>query len=206
MTEIKLLYSSDFFDLIDNLLDQFLNTQTARCFGEEFGKNINSNAKDYFSITIDHKELRNNITTLGVLLDDLKFNKSRNGCTYAIFIDTAKIDGPLFRPFLVILLAHQICHFAFYYELFIKHENNTGNTMHKNFISDVTSNKYIEDKQEIIYQNLIDVHSIPDLLKDMGEISKVHFTRSLDSIIDYERFFYDFIEHMNISNEIKNKI
>ena len=204
MKEMKILNSCDFFSLLDNLLSQFLDNKSARCLGEELGKSISSDAKDYFSITVDHKEIKNDITMLGFLLDDFKFDKSRNGCTYSIFIDTMKIDGPLFQPFLTILLAHQICHFAFFYELFMKHASNKEINIHKKFLDDVISNKYM-NKQDYINQHLIDVHNIPDLIKNMGEIKKEHFTRKLDSVINYDSFFFDFIEHMNTFYKMKNK-
>jgi hypothetical protein len=205
MKETKQLQSSDFFDLLDNLLSQFLDTQSARCIGEDLGENISVNAKKYFSITIDQRELSDNLTMLGVLIDDFKFDKTRNGYTYAIFIDPIKIEGPLFNSFLIILLAHEICHFAFLYELFINYERDADIIIHNNFFKNISPSKNMDKIQSSSnYQDLFDAHNILNLIEHMGEINKEHFTKSLNSMINFESFFYDFIEHMNKFYESKN--
>jgi hypothetical protein len=116
-----MILPSQFFDLLDCLAGQFFTTRpTVLCTGKDFGVQLVSDAKDYFSVAIKPVELPGNRAVLGVLLDDSAHIGSRKGYTLAIYIDVSKIDGKVFGVFSSIILAHEICHFAYYYELFIK--------------------------------------------------------------------------------------
>ena len=193
MKKEKKISSSDFFDILDCLLCQFLNSKSARCAGNDFGKNISSKAKDFFEITVKSTELDNHLAILSVLSDASFYDKSRNGCIYTIFIDTKKIEGHLFHSFLILLIAHQVCHFAFFYELFINLEDKKELSLHKDFKHALSS----IDKQNKVNKKGSEEHSITNIIENMGKFNKKHFANGKASSINYECFYKDFINHLN---------
>jgi hypothetical protein len=191
-----------FYDLLDCLAGQFFNTRTAHCVGNDFGINISVNAKEYFSVVIIPEKLINDCAVLGVLLDDSSHIASRNGFTFVIYIDTDKIDGEAFEIFSAIILAHEICHFSFYYELFIKLGDNTGITAHSNFTHavSVTMMGAITEEEDSASQTIFDEHNISDLLKNLRKYPKRHFTKGKESKIDYQLFLDKFLDRLRITH------
>ena len=193
-----MILANHFHDLLDCLAGQFFTTKTAECVGNDFGINISVNAKEYFSVVIIPEKLINDRVVLGVLLDDSSHIASRNGFTFVIYIDTDKIDGDAFGIFSAIILAHEICHFSFYYELFIKLGDNTGITAHSNFTHAVSVSMMgtITEEEDSTSQTIFDEHNINDLLKNLRKYPKKHFTKGNHSLIDYNSFFNDFFNRL----------
>ena len=196
-----MIQAHHFYDLLDFLAGQFFNTRNARCVGNDFGINISVNAKEYFSVAIIPEALNNDRVVLGVLLDDSSHIASRNGFTFVIYIDTSKIDGAAFEALSAIILAHEICHFSFYYELFIKLGDNTGITAHSNFTHavSVTMMGAITKEEDSTSQTIFDEHNISDLVRNLRKYPKKHFTKGQDSKIDYQGFLDKFIERLRIT-------
>jgi hypothetical protein len=199
-----MILSNHFFDLLDCLAGQFFGNSPASCSGEKFGINISSNAKEYFSIAIIPEELSNNLDVLGVLFDDSAYIPSRNGFTFAIYIDLSKysensknVQDTLFS----IILAHEICHFAFYYELFLMLGDNTGIVAHSNFTHSISGTFMgaVIQEQDKTSQTLFDGHNIADLVRNLKEFPKSHFSKGHETKIDYKRFLDGFLKHFNIS-------
>jgi hypothetical protein len=189
MNKTKELSSNIFFDMLDCLFSQFLAPpHSASCVGADFGGNICQNAKDFFSARAIQEKLDSRLTMFTVLLDNSHHIDLKYGCTYTIFIDTSKIEGVLFRPFLSALFAHQICHFAFLYELFLELGGETGITAHNNFINALA-------KIDKGYPSLEDTHF--ELISKMGKYPADHFTHGKASKIDYNSFFNDFMNHLD---------
>jgi hypothetical protein len=201
MKKNKQICSRHFYELLDCLADQFLYNKSATCTGEMLGKNISSNVKDCFSITIRPETLPSDILTIAVLSEKSSQTKLKE-YIYTIFIDLSEIEGVLYKSFLSIVLAHQMCHFVSFYELFLKLDDNAKFAAH--IITNTISNILADDMQgNDRYQNEvqekidnIDKHNIEDILKTMGDYSKEHFYMGNDTEIDYNKFFKDFIDHL----------
>jgi hypothetical protein len=196
-----MIRSIHFHDLLDCLAGQFFNSEgrNALCTGKEFGLGISSAAQEYFSVAIIPEDLPDNIVVLGVLSDDSAQIASRNGHTFTIYIDVNKIEGPVFKVFSSLIIAHEICHFAFYYELFINLGDNTGIRLQNNFkyqVSDKLIDAVIEE-QDSTFQTNVDEHNITELIDTFGKYDKRHFTKGSGTLIDYYGFFHDFFSYLN---------
>ena len=193
-----------FYDLLDCLAGQFFENGNAQCVGNEFGIHLSLAAKDYFSVAIIQEELPDNKAVLGVLIDDSAHDPSRNGYTLVIFIDTRKITGEIYEILFLLILAHEVCHFVFYYELFIKLGDNTGIVTHSNF-THIVAIKLIEaiiEEQDSTSQTIMDEHDIDSLARNYRNFPKKHFTKGKDSNIDYKHLLDDFFNYLHIGEKI----
>jgi len=193
--------SFHFYDLLDCLAGQFFNTNYAECVGNDFGINISTNAKEYFSIVIIPESLSDNQEVLGVSFDDSVHKPSRTGFTFTIYIDFSKYSEEIQKTLFFIILAHEVCHFAFYYELFIALGDNTGIVTHSNFthaISGTFMGTVIQEHDKTS-QTLFDGHSIANLVRNLKKFPKSHFSKGNETKIDYQSFLDDFLKHFNIS-------
>jgi len=183
MKKNEQIYSRHFYELLDHLADQFLHNEFALCTGKMLGKDICLSFKNCFSIAIIPEKLPSDFLTIAVLAKNTSQAKSKE-YVYTIFIDLSEIDGVLNNSFLSIILAHHMCHFASFYELFLELEDKTE------FVA------YINSTQQAIPNTRIDMHNIADILKAMGDYPKEHFTIGSDTKIDYKSFFKDFSDHL----------
>jgi len=201
-----MILANHFYDLLDCLAGQFFNSETksARCVGNDFGVNLSLNAKDYFSVVIIPERLIDDRVVLGVLLDDSSHMASRNGFTFVIYIDVDKVDGEAFKIFSAIILSHEICHFSFYYELFIKLGDNTGIIAHSKFTHAVsfTMMDAITEEEDKTSQTIFDEHNINDLVRNMRRYPKKHFTKGKDSKIDYQGFLDKFLDRLHYNEMV----
>jgi hypothetical protein len=195
-----MIYSRYFYDVLDCLLGQFLNNNYAECVEKEFGINISSSAKEYFSIAVISEELQNDLAVIGILLDDSAHRASRNGFTFTIYIDLRRFTGLAHKICVLLITAHEICHFAFYYELFIRLGDNTGIRCHSDFTHAVSSKLIgaVTNEQDITSQTVFEEHDIQSLLRNLGNFSKDHFSKGQETDIDYKAFLDDFLKHIKI--------
>lgn len=201
-----MIRSVHFYDLLDNLAGQFFYSETnsARCSKAEFGVQISLAAKEYFSLAVIPKELPGDRVVLGVLSDDSAMIAARNGYTFTIYIDIEKIrthfTDPLgFKLMSLIILAHEICHFAYYYELFVGIGDSTG-SREQNIFKYQISEKLIDaviEEDDSTSQTNIDEHDIEELVDTFGRYNKEHFTKGGGTLINFNDFFYNFLEHLN---------
>jgi len=194
-----------FHNLLDCLAGQFFSTNEAICVGNEFGIQLSLAAKSYFSVAIIPDTLPHNKVVLGVLLDDSVRVPSRNGYTFVIYIDKEKIYEPLYKILVSMILAHETCHFAFYYELFIKLGDNTGIVTHSKFAHTVSVKLIgaVTQEQDNTSQTITDEHDIEDLAKNFRKYSKKHFSKGRDTSINYKEMIDNFFEHLYIGKMIK---
>ncbi|MDR2589175.1 MAG: hypothetical protein LBC67_07085 [Spirochaetales bacterium] len=200
-----MIQAIQFYDLLDCLAGQFIGAQSARCVGKEFGLHIISAAKDYFSIAIIPEKLSHEQVVLGVLLDDSCHIGSRNGYTFTIYIDLSKIDGNAFEIFSYIILAHEICHFAFYYELFRKLGENTRIIAHSNFTHTVSKTLIgaVTREQDTTSQTIFDEHNIKELVTNLGKYPKKHFAKGKETKINYHELFFSFLKHLHFDKLLR---
>jgi len=207
-----MILSNYLYDLLDCLAGQFFLTKSARCVGKEFGINISLNAKEYFSVAIIPEKLVSDRVVLGVLLDDSAHEASRNGFTFVIYIDTDKITEGINSDAIKIIetgiISHEICHFAFYYELFIKLGDNTGITAHSKFTHavSVTMMGAITEEQDSTSQTVFEEHNIFDLVSNLKKYPKKHFTKGKESKIDYQGFIESFLDHLHFNDMLEKYI
>ena len=200
-----MIQPSHFYDLLDCLAGQFFNTNEALslCVGDEFGLQISSAAKNYFSVAIIPDNLPGDKVVLGVLLDDSVRVSSRNGYTFVIYVDKKKIPKELYQILASVAISHEIAHFAHYYELFLKNDN-TGIVAHSKFTHSVSIKMIgaVTQEQDSTSQTVIDEHSIKDLLERYRNFPKKHFSKGRDTLIDYKQLIDGFYSHLNIGKLI----
>jgi hypothetical protein len=198
MEKKELIKSSYFFDMFDCLLRQFFKKKKAYCVGRDFGEDIIPRARDYFSIVIEREKLPKGFSFLSMLNNNVD-KISEAGITIIIFVDSTITKAILFQPFFSIILAHEICHFAFFYERYIKFVDNNNNIKHDDFIEIVSNILPFQQKNDNTYPIIGDKigYNIVDLIKKFGKYPKEHFTNGKDSDINYEELFNDLINHLN---------
>jgi len=196
-----MIQAKHFHDLLDSLAGQFFTTRSAVSMEDDFGIQISLNAKEYFNVAIIPDKLEKDIVVLGVLLDDTAHTK-RNGYTFIIYVDLDKIEGSAFKIFASIIIAHEICHFAYYYELFIKYGDNTGIEAQSNFTHavSITMMGAITEEKDNTNQTIFDEHNLNELVNNMRRYPKKHFTKGKESKIDYHKLLDDLLEHLKFEN------
>jgi hypothetical protein len=195
-----------FYDLLDCLAGQFFSTRYAICTGLDFGVNISRNAKEYFSVAVIQDELQGDMAVRGVLIDDSAHVPGRNGFTFAIYIDPTKFEEKLFELISTIIIAHEICHFVSYYEIFLELGDDIGSTKHSYF-TNIVSYELIEaltSEHDSTSQTLFDGHDINDLLNNLKRFPKEHFSRKRETKINYLSFLNSFLQHLKFDDMLKN--
>jgi len=81
-----------FKGLLRTLAGQFIEQKQnhAECIGEDFGSQINQNAKDFFSVSLIEEDLPKDLAAVGVLCDDAVSPQRKRGFTFFIYIDSSK--------------------------------------------------------------------------------------------------------------------
>jgi len=194
-----MIHSFHFYDLLDCLAGQFFATDSAQCAGKEFGGNISVNAKDYFSVAIIPEQLTNNLAVLGVLSDNSAHTQKEIGFTFTIYIDLHNYSKEAKKILAPIIIAHEICHFAFFYELFIKLGDSTGIRAHSDFTHAVSSKLIgaVTNEQDNTSQTLFDEHDINNLIQNFRKFTKIHFSKGRETKIDYQKLLDDLLKHMH---------
>jgi len=190
-----------FHDLLDYLAGQFFNSETksALCTGNIFGIHISPAAQEFFTVAIVPRTLPKDKVVFGVLSNDAVQIESRNGYTFTIYIDIQKINGPAFNILSTIILAHEICHFAYYYEYFIRIGDNTG-TRVQNIFTWQVSERLIDaviEEEDVTSQTNIDEHNIIELIETFGKYDPKHFTKGDSTLTDFSGLFNDFLNRLN---------
>ena len=195
-----------FYDLLDCLAGQFFSTGKAYCVGNDFGIHFSVAAKEYFTIAIIQEKLHNNKEVLGVLIDDSAHIAASNGYTFVIYIDTRRISKhETYKILASLILAHEICHFAYYYELFIKLGDNTGIVTHSNFTHTVSGKLIgaITKEQNSTSQTILDEHDIESFLSNFKKFPKKHFSKGRETKINFKSLLDDFCANLNIGGMIE---
>jgi hypothetical protein len=115
------IYPVTFKRLLEGLSNQFLKQRRAKCKSDDFGAQMSAEAKKFFSVVVRESKLPPDIAALAILVDNSRRAQGRRTYTFVIFIDISKTEiatDDLQEIFVKLVLAHEICHFAFYYELF----------------------------------------------------------------------------------------
>ena len=200
--------SSHFYGLLDCLVGQFFRTGAAECTKNDFGVGISINAKDYFSVAIIPEELSNDLAVLGVLIDDSVYIPSRNGFTFTIYIDLRNYSEEIQRILSSIIIAHEICHFAFYYELFLKLGDSTGVRTHSDFTHEVSIKLIgaVTNEQDNTSQTIFDEHNIKNLISNFRRFPKRHFSKGKETKIDYQKLLDDLLQHIQFNEMLAEVI
>jgi hypothetical protein len=195
-----MIHPSQFYDLLTRLTGQFFSSKPAICVKNDFGVNFSSNAREYFTVAIIPTELPNELAVLGVLLDDSAHIPSRNGFTFTIYIDLKGFIGNPHKVLTSMILAHEICHFAFYYELFINLGDSTDIRTHSNFTHAVSTKLIgaVTNEPDNTSQTIIDEHDMLNLLSNFRKFPKSHFSKGQKTNIDYQKFLVDFLKHLDL--------
>ena len=193
-----------FHGLLDFLAGQYFDTCGALCTGDDFGIQLSVAAKKYFSVAIIQEELLGDKAVLGVLLDDSAHVPSRSGYTLVIYIDERKIQGSAQDIFASVILAHEVCHFAFYYELFLRLGDKVSSALHNNFTHAVCGTLIgaVTQERDSTRQTLFEEHSIRELVENFRLYPKEHFSRGNGTVIDYMGLIDDFYNRLGIGDKV----
>ena len=177
--------------LAGQLFDEKMNH--AECIGEDFGPQISPNAKQFFSISVIEEDLPYDLAAFGVLVDNRasEFEFNRTGYTFFIYVDSAekyeKLTDDLKTIFEKMVLSHETCHFAFYYELFFQLGADLTSTVYTQFQS-IVSGKLkdaITDEADITSETLVEEHMYEEFLRNFWEYPNSHYDKKGHTHHDY---------------------
>jgi len=185
------------YGLLKTLAGQFIDDgqDYAECIGDDFGTLINPNAKIFFSVSLIEEDLPGDLAAFGVLVDNRasEFKFKRTGYTFFIFIDSAKkhieITDDLKTIFEKMVLSHETCHFAFYYELFIKLGADLTSTLYTQFQSIVSGKlkNAINKEADVTSETVVEEHIYEEFLRNFWEYPNSHYDKSKLTNHDYSK-------------------
>jgi hypothetical protein len=200
-----MIQARHFHGLLDYLAGRFFDEDGVLCMGEDFGIHLSLAAKEYFSIAIVSENLPEGKAVLGVLVDDSVHVPGRNGCTLFLYVDRENFAEPVLREILAaILLSHEICHFAYYYGLFLRLGDNTSSVLHGTFTHAVcgTLNGALTREKDSSSHTVLEDHGVVELLENFRRYPNSHFTRGTEEYTDYHRLIDDFNSHLHVKDMI----
>jgi hypothetical protein len=195
-----------FSGLLDSLAGQFYKKKSARCVAKDFAGQLTKDAQEFFSVVIVCDDLEGK-DVFGVLCDDSRNQGAKNTFTFVIYIDYTKIDGNVLKILFSLILAHEICHFAFYYELFLSlGQKNSGSRLYNEFKHTITGTfeNVITPAKDVTSQTAIDAHDISELLYTFGKYPDEHFAKKNKTSLDYRAFFFHFLEYLKFGKLLES--
>ena len=193
-----------FKGLLKILAGQFIEKREtcAECIGEDFGSQINLNAKQFFSISLIEVDLPADLAAVGVLCDDSVSCLKRKSYTFFIYIDSSKkfsaITEDLKTIISKLIISHETCHFAFYYELFLSLGADLSNTLYDQF-QHIVSGKLddaITNEANITNQTVVEEHSYRELVLNFGYYPNTHYAKKNPTGLDYNSLFLNFFGYL----------
>jgi hypothetical protein len=193
-----------FKGLLKTLAGQFIDQRQnhAECIAEDFGPQINQNAKIFFSISLIEEDLPGDLAAIGVLCDDAVSPIKNRGYTFFIYIDSSKkynnITEDLKNVMAKLILSHETCHFAFYYELFIRLGADLTSTLYTEFQSIVSGklNDAISNEADITSETVVEEHSYKELIYNFGYYPNTHYAKNNPTDLDYNDLFMNFFNYI----------
>jgi hypothetical protein len=99
-----------------------------------------------------------------------------------------------------LILSHETCHFAFYYELFLTLGADLSVTLYEEF-QNIVSGKLINaitKESDITAQTVIEEHSYQELVKNFGNYPNTHYSKTHHTDIDYHYLFTSFFNYLTL--------
>ena len=194
-----------FKGLLKTLAGQFIDQRqpSAECVGEDFGHQINANAKHFFSISLIEIDLPNDLAVVGVLCDDSASYLERRGYTFFVYIDSSKKYSAITEDLKTIIskleLAHETCHFAFYYELFLSLGADLTNTVYEQFQNIVSGRlkDAITNENNITNETVVEEHTYYELIrKNIDDYPNSHYTKNNQTNLVFRNLFISFFGYL----------
>lgn len=197
-----MVYPVTFKALLETLANQFLDHGSAECVEDMFGGQFPSEAKKFFSIAVVDSTLSDNIFASAVLSDDARYVQSKQTYTLIIHIDTSKmrnIAEDAKNIVIKLFLAHEICHFAFYYELFLNLGGKNTSTIYHSFktIASDRFEKAASQEKDKTTETIVDEHTLYELVTSVGRYPDKHFTGENETNINFVHLFRTFFDYLN---------
>jgi hypothetical protein len=190
--------------LLLTLAGQFIDKKQghAECAGDDFGTLISPDAKDFFSIALIEEDLPGDLAAVGVLCDDTVSPSRRRSYTFFIYIDSSKkyseITEDLKNTFSKLVLSHETCHFAFYYELFLTLGANLSNTLYENF-QNIVSGKLqnaITSEADNTSETVVEEHSYKEFINNFKNYPASHYAKDNPTALNYTELFESFLKFL----------
>ena len=188
--------------LAGQLFDQ--NQEFAECIGDGFGAQITANAKRFFSISVIEEDLPKDLAAVGVLVDNRASDPKITDYTFFVYIDSSRkytnITDDLKTIFQKMLLSHETCHFAFYYELF--HNvlggdlTSTVYTQFQSIISGKLKNAIIGETN-VTSETVVEEHKYEEFIENFWNYPNSHYDKDNRTMHDYNESNRIFFRYLN---------
>jgi len=193
-----------FKGLLKTLAGQFIDNDSeyAECIGEDFGNLISQNAKLFFSISLVEEDLPSDLAAIGILVDNRAAQFNRTGYTFFIFIDSSRnlvnITDDLKTIFKKMVLSHETCHFAYYYELYLQLGDDLTSTLYTIFQNSVSVKTRATETNEndVTSQTVTDEHKYEEFIRNFWLYPNTHYDRTKKTSHDYQNSNKHFLRYL----------
>ena len=193
-----------FCGMLGHLADQFIKDRnpikTARCVSaEHYGNQLPTAAQYFFSVYIESRDLSaQNIDVVSILVDDTKNEYAKNTYTLVIIVDYDHLNRVMADLLFTVILSHEICHFVFYYELFIKLGGDSSSNVYNKFKNIVSITEDEINITRVDHHKVEDLIDLSNFIRILTKFPKSHFAKKNETDIKYDEFFSDFLRKFKI--------
>ena len=187
--------------LAGQLFDQ--NLEFAECIGDGFGNQITGNAKHFISISVIEEDLPEDLAAVGSLVDNRASDFKETDYTFFIYIDSSRkyrhITDDIKTIFQKMLISHETCHFAFYYQLFLQLGDDLTSTLYTEFqsIVSVQLKNAIIDETDITRKTTFEEHKYEEFLRNFWDYPDSHYDKDTRTGLEYNELNKKFFRYLN---------
>jgi len=195
---MSIINPSIFSGLLLNIAGQYFANDYAYCTNDEdFANQLSKDAQDFFKIVVLQCDELGQNDVLGILEDNTVNNNADFSFTFIIFINNSRFRGVMPKINLAVIFAHEICHFAFFYEFYMLIKGKNKIEIYKKFKDNISVALigYIKDYK---FDNHVLPEETPELIVEFSNFPNEHFTQKRPSEIEYKSFFLHFLDYLNL--------
>ena len=179
------------------------NLEFAECIGDGFGTQITRNAKHFISISLIEEDLPEDLAAVGSLVDNRASDFKETDYTFFIYVDSSKkypnFTDDIKTVFQKMLLSHETCHFAFYYDLFLQLGDDLTSTLYTEFQSIVSGKlkNAIIDETDTTSETIFEEHKYEEFFKNFWDYPDSHYDKDTRTDLDYNELNMIFFRYLN---------
>jgi len=179
------------------------NLEFAECIGDGFGTHISSNAKHFISISVVEEDLPEDLAAVGALVDNRSSDFRITDYTFFIYIDSSRkypnIADDVKTIFQKMVLSHEICHFVYYYELFLQLGDDLTSTVYTQFQSIISGKlkNAIIGETDITSETVIEEHKYEEFIRNFWNYPNSHYDKDNRTSHDFTESNRNFFRYLN---------
>jgi hypothetical protein len=187
-----------FCGLLSNMAEQYFKNHYAYCIkAKGFANQLAIDAQYFFSVVVQQCDELGQNDVLGILEDNTVNDNADFSFTFIILINNSRFRGVMPRINLSVIFAHEICHFAFFYEFYMLIKGKNKIEVFNKFKDTISAalKGYLKNYK---FDNHVLPEETPELIAEFSNFPNEHFTQKRPSEIEYKSFFLHFLDYLNL--------